>query len=262
MLHAILHRKTAVARRYYGRREKGEVRITAEDEITSTVFGPLDFLSGELAARFWADIFATQENGVSLGLNIDSATQHSIQLWDRRPSISSQSVEPDLLVQLVDSRRRRRILLIEIKWRSPLSGADQLRRQWEEFLTPEERQDAFHLFIGLDTSDAIAARTQKTDLWAGKLIELHWHSVRRCAQKMSITHQHTYPGLARWASCVDAFLGACGVRLFDGFSSLGSLEKSPSNEGPVFWRRTFFESLSGSGSPVLIESPVFFGTAS
>ncbi|MGC8508800.1 MAG: hypothetical protein ACP5NM_11105, partial [Thiomonas sp.] len=54
MLHAVERKKTSLPQGRYGFvREASERRRTQEDEITSIVFGPLEFLDESDVARLW-----------------------------------------------------------------------------------------------------------------------------------------------------------------------------------------------------------------
>lgn len=56
MLHATVKGKSALHERYLGRRDEGERRVHEEDEITSAIFGPLDFMAPAEVARFWHSV--------------------------------------------------------------------------------------------------------------------------------------------------------------------------------------------------------------
>jgi hypothetical protein len=65
MLHATARRgKSTLYKRYLGHREKGELHVHGEDEITSTVIGPLDFLLPSEVHYFWNNVLKEETNHV------------------------------------------------------------------------------------------------------------------------------------------------------------------------------------------------------
>ena len=53
MLHATFKGKGKLYTRYLGHRDGEERKVHEEDEITSTVLGPLDFMAPADVHRFW-----------------------------------------------------------------------------------------------------------------------------------------------------------------------------------------------------------------
>jgi hypothetical protein len=129
-----------------GRLQTNETRVAEEDEITSTLIGPLAFLPPAAIAAFWGAVVHLRKPEYAFPAK--APTRAEMFFWPRR-----NRVEPDLHVELTWSNHTL-ILLVEFKWRAPLSGQDQLHDQWKTYLTPEERSRALHLFIGLDVSEA------------------------------------------------------------------------------------------------------------
>lgn len=59
MLHATYRGRTRLPQQHYATaRDCGGVRRTQEDEITSTVFGPLALMPQETSYRFWSRLVA------------------------------------------------------------------------------------------------------------------------------------------------------------------------------------------------------------
>lgn len=129
MLHAFCQQKSRLYKRYLGHREEGEKRVSEEDEITSLLIGPLDYLPPQASGSFWRALIE-REISESLTFPAGPIDRVRMKFWPRR------SIEPDLLVELDWCTGERRLLLVELKWNAPLSGDDQLHRQWNEFLTP------------------------------------------------------------------------------------------------------------------------------
>lgn len=237
MLHAIKSKKSKSHERYKGLREDGERHVREEDEVTSIILGPLDFLPTQEAYSFWKQL-ADEQAPSEKRLPTEPPADLRHQFWPRRPVKDGGWVEPDLVVRLKWPECER-ILLVELKWRAPLSGKDQLRRQWSEFLTNSERQDALHLFIAPETSAAHAEAAINPNLWSGSLLAIPWLSVRGALAKVAQEES----GLARWAARADFFLGQIGIHRFRGFSALGggvSISAAPMRE-TIFWTPIYWE---------------------
>lgn len=209
MLHAFSHKKSRLYRRYLGHRdETTEHRVAEEDEITSTLIGPLAFLSPAAIAAFWGALVHLRNP--EYPLPTDAPTRAEMYFWPRKGRI-----EPDLRVELTWSTHIQ-ILLVEFKWRAPLSGQEQLHDQWKSYLDADEQSRALHLFIGLDTSEAINALNRR-DVWNGKLLTRSWFDILTAVATI-----RTGPGLElrRWSEQVRRCLKLLAVEPFSGFESI------------------------------------------
>lgn len=226
MLHAITQKKTNFHLRYLGHREEGERRITAEDEITALLLGPLAFMSYADIATFWKAIVGQPKCWSWPQGEVDLAT---MSFWERRKTATGRPIEADLLVDLRWPEGERRTLLIELKWRSGLSGENQLYDQWELYLRDDERP-ALHVFIAPQVGEALQAQAQK-DVWDGCLLPISWQQVLS-----RLPHQnHGSPGLVRLVKQMEATLRMLQIRPFKGFSTLSPPALPPVN-APIFWR--------------------------
>lgn len=223
MLQAFCHGKSRLHWRYLGHREAGETRVSEEDEITALIMGPLEYLPPADVGKFWRTLVEPTVRHSQLPFPAGPVGRTVLHFWPRRV------IEPDLLVELFWPTGERRLLLVELKWKAPLSGDDQLHRQWQEFLTNSERQQAYHLFIAPDISSGLNAKSAK-DIWEGRLILHSWLSVLGLLRTISTTGS---PGLERWQSRVTDFLRKVGIRRFQGFLDLGL--PACSQDRPVFW---------------------------
>lgn len=224
MLHAFSHKKSRLYRRYLGHRDDPtERRVAAEDEITSLIMGPLAFLSPAAIGAFWLSL--VQLRAPSLEFPPGPPTHAEMHFWPR-----SKKIEPDLRIELSWGSDTR-IFLVEFKWHAPLSGENQLHDQWEKYLRPDEQARALHLFIGLDTSEAINALSSK-DVWHGKLLMRSWFDVLTALGDI-----RTGPGLElrRWSEQVRECLNLLGVQRFNGFESMAPPEEQ-ARSGPIFFR--------------------------
>jgi hypothetical protein len=223
MLHAFTHKKSRLYQRYLGHRdETSERRVTEEDEITSLMMGPLAFLSPAAIAAFWSAVIRLRNPDVEFPSG--SPTRADMHFWPRRGRI-----EPDLRVDLAWGSDVR-VVLVEFKWRAPLSGEDQLHDQWRHYLEPVERAAACHLFIGLDTSEGVNALNRE-DIWNGKLLMRSWFDVMTA---ISDIKSGAGLELRRWGDQVQKSLKLLAVQPFGGFSPMGTLAL-PDSSAPVFF---------------------------
>jgi len=223
MLHAFRRGKSRLYKRYLGHREEGEHRVCEEDEITALILGPMDYLPAEAVGIFWKAVIEQGSRGLPHAFPLGPAVRTEMHFWPRR------SIEPDLLIELHWADGARRWLLVELKWKAPLSGDDQLQLQWREFLTPAEREEAYHLFIAPEISAGLNA-LGKEDIWDGRLLLRSWVSILHVLQHLNATNS---AGFDKWKAQVVHFLGQLGIKPFRGFTSL--LSPQSAFESPIFW---------------------------
>ena len=255
MLHAIAQGKSKIYRRYIGQKdEKDEQRVTAEDEITALILGPLKFLTPAERAGFWYHLL------VRLGakeLPNQQPTDAQMILWKRFHGLNRR-VEPDLMVYLTYPNGQQIAVIVELKWRSPLSGRDQLHRQWAHCLSSDEQESGFHLFIGLETSAASAAvASEYSNPWRGRLLIADWASIKQMLHSGVFT---TTEG-RDWAESTCIVLNKLGIRAFAGFLSLPSVSipnlsgQSVFWQGLIGWNHLKFQDIPADQSPVFFSSP-------
>ncbi len=220
MLQAISRNKTKLYKRYLLRHRRsgtwGE-RVPAEDEIVSTILGPLEFMPPEDSWVIWRQLAKLEKLAPPLICRSS--------FWPSRLCKGGRRIEPDALVELTWKDGTRELILFEFKWASPLSGERQLQDQWNEFLTEDERQRARHVFIGLDKGPALEARSNgdvwKDSLGNDRLSVWTWknfHDMLSLSIKAGRT-QASNP-IKVWVEYVRDFLNRVGVREFGGFGHL------------------------------------------
>lgn len=211
MLHSTTKKKGTLYKRYLGGRDGKEGNVHEEDEITSAVLGPLDFLADEDVFLFWTKLLGSVGHSeffpTTRPLSID------MKMWNRRTTMDGV-VEPDVVVEM-EWPDDRRTLLIEMKWHAPLSGEDQLHRQWSFYLEQQERDKGLHLLIAPDIAAGLKAKNKK-DVWQGKLVLIQWLKIRSILGGLKKSEK----AIGRWANHADYFLERIGVQRFDGFSQL------------------------------------------
>lgn len=227
MLHSTTKKKGTLYKRYLGGRDGKEGNVHEEDEITSAVLGPLDFLADEDVFFFWTKLLGSV--GHSEFFPTTRPLSIEMKMWDRRTT-KDGVVEPDVVVEMAwpDDRRT---LLIEMKWHSPLSGEDQLHRQWNFYLKKQEREKGLHLVIAPDVAAGSKAKNEK-DVWHGKLVLIQWLRVRSVLGGL----KNSKTAIGRWAMHADFFLERLHVRRFGGFGELQMEKPLPAVLPPtLFW---------------------------
>lgn len=209
MLHASFRKKSGIYKRYIkgpddfsGSEEKN---VHREDEIVSTIIGPLDFFEPALAHRFWLNLLKISGKSDFLLQEIDLKSVN-IKFWP------FNRVEPDAHITFEWNGGQQRILIIEFKWHAELSGDNQLHDQWQEYLEKTDRDRALHLFIAPEISSGIKAKIKK-DIWGNRLLLISWLQIRNTLELLKGDES----GLGRWAIYADNFLHRVGINRFNGF---------------------------------------------
>lgn len=212
MLHSTMKKKGTLYKRYLGDRDGKEGNVHEEDEITSAVLGPLDFLADEDVFLFWTKLLGSE--GHSDFFPTTPPRSIEMKMWNRRTALDGGSVEPDVVVEMAwpDDRRT---LLIEMKWRAGLSGDDQLQRQWNFYLEHQEREKGLHLLIAPDVAAGVEAKNDD-DVWHGKLVLIQWLKIRSVLGGL----KNSKTAIGRWAMHADFFLERLHVLRFGGFGEL------------------------------------------
>ncbi len=249
MLQAINQGQTNFYKRYMGHREHGE-RVSEEDELTSLILGPLELIPGHLSAIFWGTLLSEFKIPY---VPTNFPEKAEIAFWQSRKNIlTGRTIEPDIVVNLKWSSGESFLLLIEMKWRAPLSGEDQLHRQWTEFLTEEERINALHLFIAPETSEALKARGAR-DVWSGRLLAISWFDILSILKDKIRKNDLAFEPLMPWMNHVVALLDKLGIRPFRGFKYLKLPEYKFTKESDhLFW--------NGFGGFTYFTQPTFIKT--
>lgn len=265
MLHAIEKSKSKSYERYWGVRDHYERgNIMAEDEITSTIFGPMDFMAVE---DVWC--IAKKLLGDKAPADITLPSEFKLEFWP----ILESGIEPDAtLVFDWEVGGRKIAILFEMKWNASLSGDDQLHKQWHDFSKPHV-DNAYHLFIAKRNAVKAVERRfedQKDENpWGDKLICHTWDDMRAILGKIVEVENHV---VYRWAQLADKFLLlATGTRPFGGFGV--SEADAPEGFGcyafpdfskltkPLFWDDQWFAQLDKliPEEPPLHQPSLFFG---
>lgn len=217
MLHAIEKNKTRYYKRYLGHRDESEKRIPSEDEITSTILGPLEFLDAASTFQFWMQVFRKER--LATNFPLEHPVRCECMLWPK-----NNGIEPDAHYKYFFNDGSRFDILIELKWRAPIIPKDELHRQWQTYLTDDARRNCWHVYIAPEISHGILAKGLEEldgrkigNIWSigndDRLILVSWALIRDVLSE----HRDSNIGFTRWAALSINFLDRVGIRRFKGF---------------------------------------------
>lgn len=243
MLHAFARNKSRAYKRYLGVRDASEPRVSVEDEITSLIFGPLEFLSALDNWILWKIVLQSPLSVRTCGplpsefFSDFSPSSCQLDFWPRK-----DNVEPDLVINFADSTGETRSLLIELKWDAGVSGLDQLEKQWLRY-QESEHDRCLHLFIAKRARElvpdvALWTYREANGTEAVRLRAIRWHEFKHEIAKIPAASAAS-SSLMRWAVLVNEFLGQLEIRPFLGFhDSIRLAEAIPyvDNQDILFWR--------------------------
>lgn len=266
MLHAINGNKSKLYERYLGVRtgildDSVSGNTTAEDEITSTLFGPLEFMT---PSDVWS--IAKILLGDAAPKEVDPK-EFKLEFWNKLKTENENYIEPDAELIFFQDRKPIVAILLELKWNAfegkDKDGKYQLDKQWEgfnkylegKFRVRGEVLSVYHLFIAKEPAVKNVVEDREQDARNENLICLTWDAVRAALETVAVraaletvgegTYSHA---VYKWAFLANKFLElATATRPFGGFG-LPSTEKTPEGFGaypeiefsklskrPLFW---------------------------
>jgi len=196
MLHAIHNRKSRLPfLRYVASADEKGHRRTQEDEITSIVFGPIDFMPETTARSIVTILFGCSP--------IPETHRVSMKLWPRY-----ENVEPDVVFIEHRDNGIERAYIIEVKWNAPL-GDDQVERQ-RTAMRDSDVDVAAHIVLSRYPIEVRSNSKNMTwmDFKDGVLKGIKANGKDQIAQK--------------WAELTWSFLESCNILHFHGFQNIAA----------------------------------------
>lgn len=210
------------------------IQRLCEDEITSSVFGPLAFLPTDQIWTLFRKLLPIEDLCPS-----QTPDQARFSFWKR---LAVSRIEPDLLVCFLKDEQPLLTVLVEVKWKSGLSSEDQLVDQWAN-IPEDERGRCLHLYLvrnetkGQNDIEQSLERGQSkgrfpVDQWKERLFCLGW---RKLADILQVNQFLWKPPLALWATNVVSFMQRSKLTSFTGFGWLGGFNISSDWSLPMIW---------------------------
>jgi len=230
-----------------------------EDEITSCVFGPLEYLSSKDIWELLGSIIKPKLIDKQPWPDAPNDIEASLSFWEKIEISNTAKIEPDLIIRF-RAKTFFQIILIEIKWgeKSGQHGSkgeerkipNQLVKQWSA-LSPEERSAAFHLYLVEDKARAHNEFKKMfgkdglkfneygvdRDRWKERLISVSWQElIYRIEIALNESFLANRQGLSHWAEQVACFLNYQEIQRFVGFKDLILLQPIRDLRPLYFWR--------------------------
>lgn len=230
------------------RLEKGSL---CEDEITSTVFGPLAYMSIENAWIIMRKIVEAADiaTGLPQSTEVDNFNP---EFWPKHKNdqlLGERSyVEPDMVFRFHFRDGSTFNVLIEVKWGAVLNPRCELIRQWLTRPVNDERW--IHIYLVTqegqgqqDRRDSIKILSEgcescnndhkcapprfryqtdagRADIWGNCLRTIDWRHIQKLADDLSRSDKEISEVIKRWSEGVRNFLSHEGYVPFTGFNWL------------------------------------------
>ena len=188
-------------------------RIPREDEITSTVFGMLQYFDSREVYSFFCQLLH-----IPMKSAIEDIT-HQFSFWEskthksRQNSAQDKKTEPDVIVRFQINKTEEVTFILELKWgKNSHFLPDQLERQWENF-----QQGETHL-IYLATHIHHDFFSKKAKYSSASWHDVTWQQFLGFAQFESNQTQTYSQGFRLFLEDLSLFLQQLNLRQFSRFS--------------------------------------------
>jgi hypothetical protein len=219
-------------------RSHPKVKKFVEDEVTTTVFGPLRFMSSLEAwdAVVYAGLIKKDHT-----LAATAVRDHSIKFFHSFNNPNPRKVDwkrksPDVVFHFDFGDGGKLWLVLEVKWNAKQSSHDndgkgaQLAYQWIAIKPEAQREGARvrQAYLTLRRSDADAALDQAKQPTVDGYDYFEWREQAKPVavtwldldKKLDDVALRNHSSIGRWAEDVRKFLEIRGVKLFDGFGKI------------------------------------------
>ena len=190
-------------------------RIPREDEITSTVFGMLQYFDSREVYSFFCQLLH-----IPMKSTIEDIT-HQFCFWEskthrsRQNSAQDKKTEPDVIVRFQINKTEEVTFILELKWgKNSHFLPDQLERQWENF-----QQGETHL-IYLATHIHHDFFSKNAKYSSASWHDVTWQQFLGFAQSESNQTQSYSQGFRLFLEDLTEFLQKLNLRQFSTFSHL------------------------------------------
>ena len=190
-------------------------RIPREDEITSTVFGMLQYFDSREVYSFFCQLLH-----IPMKSTIDEIT-HRFSFWEnkthkwRQQTTQDKKTEPDVIVRFQINKTEEVTFILELKWgKNSHFLPDQLERQWENF-----QQGETHL-VYLATHIHHDFFSKKAKYPSANWHDVTWQQFLGFAQSESNQTQSYSQGCRLFLEDLSLFLRKLNLRQFSKFSHL------------------------------------------
>ena len=213
------------------------INCLCEDEITSSVFGPLSFMQVE-------DVWALFNAWLPIPDELLPGTQPtkvSFAFWPNLLKDIGGLIEPDLVCRFKNDKDEHLLtIMIEVKWNAG-SGDNQLIKQWGA-LPDMEKEKAIHVYLVKKTA-AGKKEIEKSLATEVFFLKKQWRERLFCVGWRSLIETIKFkrprsisPAMGRWSDAVEAFLRKLGLTAFSGFDWLEKTKPIIVPETEAFWK--------------------------
>lgn len=201
-----------------------------EDDITSTIFSPWEFMAVDDAWACLKILFeGAPDNQAWKAVQDKVPSKFKIEFWRSKAWLGndSQRVEPDICITVKFSDCSEFFLIIEVKWDSGASNHEsgyQLERQWKSFVVDEkgdsQKQCAHIYLVKNDESGEFDTTAEKLGTnWKSKAWRCYWIIFRRLLD----VPRNSTEAVKIWREDSSKFLENIGIFFFSGFSTENNL---------------------------------------
>jgi hypothetical protein len=228
-----------------GHRKHGVKSVQGfEDALTSMFFGTLCYLHPRSVADFFQSLLGQQSETIRESLAAISRDDVIVKFEFWKNLAQTGRVEPDLLVRFLFPDGDFVQLLIECKWESGESSADQLLTQWKA-VPREDRSKTFHVYLVKYRHEGERARQANINAglasgdgigWGCRLLLVTWHDVMEASAAHSASggDAYQYAVLRQWKADMAGMFDRIGVWVFRGFAKIH--ETCETSQGVLFWK--------------------------
>lgn len=243
--------------------KKGKLRIhfnsydkLIEDEITSTIFGPLRYFSATEVYDFLKNLGKSKLEKKELWPSPNDNLRVEFDFWPKILSSDNGEKEPDIIIRFKNGNDVLLCLVFEVKWgkgscqssiQESTGAPSQLAEQWHR-ISENERKHSLHVYLAWDKEKISQEFVRMFDLenglnfrelkfskktWRDRLLGITWGEVAYTLQSMKLPYKSSFHD---WLEEVAEFLDKFGFSKFTGFEGLVTFDVPLMHQKILFWR--------------------------